>query len=74
MYHCFVRVVTEINGHRDKQSSEIITPKTVKWFNNNITQTKSNDKHCLSIFCNLVCGILLFTLLRYERFEDHLSL
>ena len=32
------RVVTKINGHEDKQSSEIITLKTVKGFNNNITQ------------------------------------
>ena len=32
------RVLTKINGHRDKRSSEIITLKTVKGFNNNIKQ------------------------------------
>ena len=32
------RVVTKINGHGDKRSSEIITLKTVKGFHNNIKQ------------------------------------
>ena len=68
---CPTQVVNEINGHREKRSSEIITPKMVKGFNNNITQTKCHDKHYLNIFCYLVCVILLLTLLRYERFEDH---
>ena len=31
-------MVTKINGHADKRSSEIITLKTVKGFNNNIKQ------------------------------------
>ena len=31
-------VVTKINGHRDKRSSEMITLKMVNWFNNNIKQ------------------------------------
>ena len=30
--------------------------------------------HCLSLFCYLVCVILLFTLFKFERFEDRLSL
>ena len=34
------RVVTKINGHGDKRSSEIPTQKQFKSLNNNITQTK----------------------------------
>ena len=34
------RVVTEINGHRDKRSSETLALKQLKGLNNNITQTK----------------------------------
>ena len=41
------RVVTEINSHRDKRSSEIMTQKRLKGLNNNITQTKWYDKYCL---------------------------
>ena len=51
----------KINGHGDERSSEIITPKTFKGFNNDITQTECQDKRCLNIFCHLVCAILLFT-------------
>ena len=40
-------VVTEINGHRDKQFSEIMTQNWLKGLNNNITQTKCYGKHCL---------------------------
>ena len=72
-------MVTKINGHGDKRSSEIIRPKTVKGFNNDITQTECQDKHCLNIFCHLVCAILLFTPLRCESLKtvylyDRLSL
>ena len=68
------RLVTEINGHRDKRSLEIITPKNFKGFNNDIIQTEYQDKHCLNTFGHLVCAILLFTPLRCKRFEDRLSL
>ena len=57
------RVVTQINGHRDKRSSEMITLKMVKRVNNK-----------LNLFCYLVCAILFFTLFKFERFEDRLSL
>ena len=67
---------TEVCKHRPstkKWSSEISTRKTVKGFHNDITQTECQDKHCLNIFCHLVCAILLFTPLRScERFEDRL--
>ena len=62
-------VTFKINGHGDKRSSEIITPKTFKGFNNDITQIQCQDKHCLNIFCHLVCAILLFTPLRYESLK-----
>ena len=68
------RVVTEINGHRDKQSSEIVTQKWLKGFNNNVTQTKCYGKHRLGICYYLSCEILLLTLLKFESFEDRLSL
>ena len=73
------RVATKINGHGDKRSSEIITPKTFKGVSNDITQTGCQDKHCLNIFCHLVCAILLFTPLRRESLKtvylyDRLSL
>ena len=51
-------------GHKDKQSSEIMTPKRLKGLNNNITQTKCYCKHCLRK-CYLVCVILLFTLFKF---------
>ena len=66
-------VVTEINGHRDKQSSEIMKQKLLKDLNNKITQTTCHDRHCLNICCYLVCANLLFTLLKCEKFEDRLS-
>ena len=66
-------MVTEINSYRDKQSSEIMTQKRLKGLNNNTAQTKCYGKHCLSI-CYLVCEILLFTLFKFERFEESLSL
>ena len=74
IHNAVTRVVTEINSHRDKQSSEIMTQKRLKGFNNNITPTKCHGKHCLSIFCLLACAIFLFTLLKFESFEDRLSL
>ena len=67
-------MVTEINGHRDKRSSGIMTQKQLKGLNNNITQTKCYGKHGLGICCYLVCAILIFTLFKFERFEDCLSL
>ena len=67
-------VVHEINGHRDKRSSEIRTQKWLKGLNNSITQTKCYGKHCLSMCCYLVCALLLFPLLKFESFEDCLSL
>ena len=48
--------------------------KQLKVLNNNITQTKCYGKHCLSISCYLVYAILLFTLFKFEIFEDRLSL
>ena len=66
-------VVTEINGHRDKRSSEIMTQKPLKGLNNIIAQIKCHGRHCLSIFCYLVCVILLSTSLKFESFEDRLS-
>ena len=50
-----------------------MTQKQFKDLKNNITQTKCYGKHCLSICCYLVCAILLFTLFKFERFEDRLS-
>ena len=67
------RMVTEINGHRDKRSSEIMAQKRLTGLINNTKQTKCYSMHCLSIRCYLVCAILLFTLFKFERFEDHLS-
>ena len=67
------RMVTEINGHRDKRSSDIMTQKRLTGFINNTTQTKCYGMHCLSIRCYLVYAILLFTLFKFERFEDRLS-
>ena len=67
-------MVTEINDHRDKRSSEILTQKWIKGLNSNITLTKCHGKYCLSIFCYLVCAVLLFKLLSFESFEDRLSL
>ena len=67
-------MVTEINGHRDKQSSEIMSIELLKGLNNNIPQTKCYDEHCLSIWCCLICVIILFTVLKFESFEDRLSL
>ena len=54
----YTKGVAKINGHGDKRSSEIITPKTFKVFNNDITQTECQHKRCLNIFCHLVCAIL----------------
>ena len=51
------RVATKINGHRDKRSSEIMTQKRLKGFNNNITPTKYYDRHCLSTCYSLVRAI-----------------
>ena len=42
---------------------------TTKGFNNDITQTECQDKHCLNIFCHLVCAILLFTPLRCKSLK-----
>ena len=67
-------VVTDINGHRDERSSEIMTQKQLKGLNSIITQPKCYGKHCLSICCYLVCAILIFRLFEFERFEDCLSL
>ena len=67
-------VVTEMNDHRDKRSSEIMTQKPLKGLNNNATQTKSYGKYCFSICCYLVCTIFIFTLFKFETFEDRLSL
>ena len=47
--HKTTRVVTEINGHRDKRSSEIMAQKQLNGLNNNKTQIKCYGKHCLSI-------------------------
>ena len=70
----YTQVVTEINGHRDKWSSEIMTQKWLKGFNSNITQTERYGRHCLSICCSLVCAIWLFTPLKFESFEDRVYL
>ena len=51
-----------------------MTQKLLKGLNNKVTQTKCHGRHCLSICCNLVCAIMLFTLLKFENFEDRLSL
>ena len=48
-------VVTEINGHRDKRSSEITTQKWFKGLNKNTTHTKCHGEHCLRLFFYLVC-------------------
>ena len=47
-------MITEINGHRDKRSSEIITQKLLKGLNNNITQ--------IMVGIHIVKHMLLFSL------------
>ena len=54
-------MVTEVNGHRGKRCSEIITQKWAKGLNNNIRQTKCHGKYYLCLFCHLVF-VILFTL------------
>ena len=34
---------------------------------------QNHEKHCLSLFCCLVSAILLFTLFKFDNFEDCLS-
>ena len=51
-----------------------MTQRQLKSLINNIAKTKCYGKHCLSLCCYLVCAILLFTLLKFESFEDRLSL
>ena len=50
-----------------------MTQKRLNGFNNNITQTKCYGKHCLWVCYYLICGILYFTLFKFERFEGRLS-
>ena len=59
-------MVTEINGHRDKRSSENMTQNGL---NNNIKQTKCQGRHYLSICCYLVCAILLFNYLNLKALK-----
>ena len=37
-------------------------------FHNNNNNDKCLEKHCLSVFCYLICAILLFTMLIFENF------
>ena len=65
-------MVTAINNHRDKQSSEIVTQKRLKGLNNNITQTKYYGTDCLD---NVIYFVLFRnTQFKFERFENGLSL
>ena len=51
-----------------------MTQKQLKGLDYNITQTKCYGKHYLSMCYYLFSGILLFTLLKFESFEECLSL
>ena len=45
-----------------------------KRFKQQYNTNQNHGKHCLCLFCFLVSAILLFTLFKFENFEDRLPL
>ena len=47
--------------------------KTAKRFKQQYNTNQNHGKHCFSLFCCLVSALFIFTLFKFENFEDRLS-